>query len=138
MIDDHHDNKNIPSRNVDPTANMETLNKSKVPRIRDTAKSNMFHKQMKILKENVKAEVYTDLRTMVDVAITEHASMINVTQIQKMPENKSEAINEEFNEIKSLIANLRQQCDASEKKIVEYDRWFPEIKNEVDKNSIEV
>jgi len=36
---------------------METLNKSKVPRIRDTAKSNMFHKQMLILKENVKSDV---------------------------------------------------------------------------------
>lgn len=117
---------------------METLNKSNVPRIRDTAKSNMFHKQMKILKENVKAEVYTDLRTMVDVAITEHASMINVTQIQKIPENKSDAINEEFNDIKSLIANLRQQVDANEKKIIEYDRWLPDIKNEVDKCSIEV
>lgn len=54
---DHPDNKNLPSRNVDPTANMETLTKSTVPRVRDAAKSNMFHKQMKILKENIKSEV---------------------------------------------------------------------------------
>jgi len=75
---------------------------------------------------------------MVDVAITEHASMINVTQIQKIPENKSEAMKEEFAEIKSLIASLRQQNDATEKKITEYDRSFPEIKKDVDKCSIEV
>jgi len=116
---DHPNNKNVPSRNVDPTANMETLTKSTVPRIRDAAKSNMFHKQMKILKENIKSEVYTELRTMVDVAVIEHASMINVTQIQKMPENKSEAIKEEMNEIKAMIASVRTQCDGADKKFTD-------------------
>lgn len=116
---DHPNNKNIPSRNVDPTANMETLTKSTVPRIRDGAKSNMFHKQMNILKENIKSEVYTELRTMVDVAVIEHASMINVTQIQKMPENKSEAMKEEVNEIKAMIASVRTQCDGAEKKFTD-------------------
>jgi len=138
LTGDHIDNKNIPSRNVDPTANMETLNKSNVPKIRDTAKSNMFHKQMKILKDNIKSDVYTDLRTMVNVAITEHASMINVTQIQKIPENKSEAMKEEFNEIKSLIASVRTQCETSDKKIIEYDRYLPELKRDLDKLNIEV
>lgn len=75
---------------------------------------------------------------MVDVAVVEHASMINVTQIQKMPENKSEAMKEEMNEIKAMIASVRTQCDGADKKFTDYDRFFPEIKKDVDKLNIEV
>lgn len=68
---------------------------------------------------------------MIDNAVTEHASMVNVTQIQKIPENKTETIKEEMAELKNLITKLTTKEEGIEKKIQELDRNIPRITTEI-------
>jgi len=57
--------------------------------------------------------------------------MVNVTQIQKIPENKTESIKEEMNELKVILSKLNNKEEIIEKKILEFERNFPRISSDL-------
>lgn len=68
---------------------------------------------------------------MIEHAIVQHSSMVNVTQIQKIPENKTESIKEEMNELKVILSKLNNKEEIIEKKILEFERNFPRISSDL-------
>jgi len=119
------DNK---KRLVDTMGQVNPMTKTHLPKpAKDVTKSKLFQKSMATVKDLVKSELYKDLNNMIDHAVSEHASMINVTQIQKIPENKTDSIKEEIAELKIIVSKLASKEEAIEKKVGEFDRNFPRL-----------
>lgn len=69
---------------------------------------------------------------MIDASVFEHASMINVTQIQKIPENKTEYIREEIAELKMQFSKVMAKEEAIERKLMAQEHFFPVLHREID------
>jgi len=121
----------IKNRMIDPISQIASMTKSKAMKQKEIGKSKMFQKSMGNMKDIIKSEIYIDLKNMIDTAVTEHASMVNVTQIQKIPENKTETIKEEMSELKNLITKLTTKEEGIEKKLQELDRNIPRITTDI-------
>jgi len=123
------DNK---KRLVDTMGQVNPMTKTHLPKpAKDVTKSKLFQKSMATVKDLVKSELYKDLNNMIDHAVSEHASMINVTQIQKIPENKNESITEEIVELKNMLSKIAAKEETIEKKVQEFERNFPRINMDI-------
>jgi len=123
------DNK---KRLVDTMGQVNPMTKTNMPKQpKDINKSKLFQKSMAAVKDLVKSELYKDLNNMIDHAVSEHASMINVTQIQKIPENKSESIKEEIGELKIHLSKIASKEETIEKKVQEFERNFPRLNMDI-------
>jgi len=129
-ISSKKDNK---KRLVDTMGQVNPMTKTnlKEKQAKDVNKSKMFQKTMTTVKDLVKSELYKDLNNMIDHAVSEHASMINVTQIQKIPENKNESITEEIVELKNMLSKIAAKEETIEKKVQEFERNFPRINMDI-------
>lgn len=68
---------------------------------------------------------------MIDASVSNHASLINVTQIQKIPDNKEEIIKEEMADLKNHMSKITQKEENIEKKVLEFERIFPRLNTDI-------
>jgi len=62
------------------------------------------------VKDTVKEEVFEELIEVIHNKIKEHGSLITVNQIQKISENKSDSLKDDFKEIFDKIGSVSEKA----------------------------
>jgi len=110
---------------------VNSMIKTDDPIPKESGKFKMMKKSLETMKDLLKSELYRDIMPMIDHAMVEHASLVNVVQIQRIPENKTESLKEEIKELQLMVTKFTNQGIVIEKKMIEFERNFPRIQTDI-------